>query len=68
MVRYANSAVGRVPTQLDLSDYRPAGGVMFPFTWTYTWVSGREEYTWTDAQRNAAVDAAKFAKPVPRRR
>ena len=47
MIRYANSAVGRVPTQIDYSDYRPVAGVMMPFKWTYGWVSGREEYTLT---------------------
>jgi hypothetical protein len=66
MIHYANSAVGRVPTQIDYSDYRPVAGVMMPFKWTYGWVSGREEYALTDVQPNVAVDAAKFAKPVPR--
>jgi len=41
---------------------------MFPFKWSYAWLSGREEYTWTDAQPNAAIDPAKFAKPVSRSR
>jgi photosynthetic reaction center cytochrome c subunit len=63
MVRYANSAVGRVPTQIDFSDYRPVGGVMMPFKRTYGWVSGREEYTLTDIKPNVAVDDARFAKP-----
>jgi len=66
VIRYASSAVGRVPTQIDYSDYRPVAGVMMPFKWTYGWVSGREEYTLTDVQPNVAIDAAKFAKPVPR--
>ena len=68
MIRYHNSAVGRVPTQIDFSDYRPVAGVMLPFRWSYGWVSGREEYTWTDFQPNVVIDAAKFAKPVPRAR
>jgi len=42
--------------------------VQFPFKWSYAWVSGREEYTWTDVQANVAVDAARFAKPVSRPR
>jgi len=63
MVRYANSAVGRVPTQIDFSDYRPVAGVMMPFKRTYGWVSGREEYTLTDIKPNVAVDDAKFVKP-----
>jgi photosynthetic reaction center cytochrome c subunit len=66
MVRYAHSAVGRVPTQIDYSDYRPVAGVMMPFKWTFGWVSGREEYTLTEVQPNAPVDEAKFAQPVPR--
>ncbi len=35
MIRYANSAVGRVPTQIDYSDYRAVAGVMMPFKWTF---------------------------------
>ena len=64
MVRYANSVVGRVPTQIDYSDYRPVAGVMMPYKYTFGWVSGREEYTITEIQPNAAVDDSKFAKPA----
>jgi len=63
MVRYANSAVGRVPTQIDFADYRPVAGVMMPFKRTYGWVSGREDYTLTEIKANVPVDDAKFAKP-----
>jgi photosynthetic reaction center cytochrome c subunit len=66
LVHSRTSAVGRVPVQIDFSDYRTTGGVMFPFKWSYAWVSGREEYTWTEVQPNVAVDASKFAKPIPR--
>jgi photosynthetic reaction center cytochrome c subunit len=66
MVRYAATAVGRVPTQIDYSDYRPVNGVMMAYKWTYGWISGREEYTLTQIQPNVPVDAAKFAKPVQR--
>jgi photosynthetic reaction center cytochrome c subunit len=65
LIRYAHSAVGRVPTQIDYSDYRPVAGVMMPFKYTFGWVSGREDYTITDVQPNAAVDEAKFAAPAP---
>ncbi|MGP0074754.1 MAG: photosynthetic reaction center cytochrome c subunit family protein [Bryobacteraceae bacterium] len=63
MVRYANSAVGRVPTQIDFADYRPVAGVMMPFKRNFGWVSGREEYTLTEITPNVPVDDAKFAKP-----
>ena len=66
VIRYANSAMGRVPTQWDYSDYRPVAGVMIPYKFTYGWISGREEYTLTDVQPNVAIDSAKFGRPVQR--
>ncbi len=66
MVRYAASAMGRVPTQIDYSDYRPVNGVQMAYKWTYGWISGQEQYSLTSVQPNAPVDAAKFAKPVQR--
>jgi hypothetical protein len=66
MVRYANTSMGRVPTQIDYSDYRPVNGVMMAYKWTYGWISGQEEYTLTDVQANVPVDNARFAKPVQR--
>ena len=64
MIRYATSAVGRVPTQIDYSDYRPVNGVMMAYKWNYSWISGREEYSLTSIQPNVPVDDAKFGKPV----
>jgi photosynthetic reaction center cytochrome c subunit len=66
VIHYADSAVGRVPTQIDYSDYKAVGGVQFPFKWTYSWVSGREEYAETEVTPNVPVDAAKFGRPVQR--
>jgi hypothetical protein len=68
VIHYAASAVGRVPVQIDYSDYRPVAGVMMPFKWTYGWLSGREEYTLTEVQPNVSIDPAKFGKPVARAR
>jgi len=65
VVRYANSAMGRVPTQFDYEDYREVAGVKIPFKWTFAWVSGRDVVELTDVQPNVAVDAAKFGKPSP---
>src|SRR5262249_11525695 len=33
-VRYADTAVGRNPTQIDYADYRDVDGVKVPFRWT----------------------------------
>ena len=65
VVRYANSAMGRVPTQFDYEDYREVAGVKIPFKWTFAWVSGRDVVQLTDVQANVAIDAAKFGKPAP---
>ena len=65
VVRYANSAMGRVPTQLDFEDYRDVAGVKVPFKWSFAWVSGRDVVELTEVQPNVAIDAAKFAKPAP---
>jgi len=65
VVRYANSAMGRVPTQIDFDDYRDVGGVKVPFKWSFAWVSGRDSVELTEVQPNVAIDAAKFGKPAP---
>ena len=64
LVRYADSRVGRMPTQIDYSDYRDVGGVKLPFRWTVTWLDGKDTITLTEVQRNAPIDAAKFTQPA----
>jgi photosynthetic reaction center cytochrome c subunit len=64
-LRYASSPVGRMPTQIDYSDYREVSGVKIPFRWTVLWLDGRENFELTEVQANATIDAAKFAKPAP---
>jgi len=65
VVRYANSAMGRVPTQIDFDDYREVAGVKLPFKWSFAWVSGRDDVVLTEVKPNVAIDAARFAKPAP---
>jgi photosynthetic reaction center cytochrome c subunit len=64
-VRWANTVVGRNPTQVDYSDYRDVAGIKFPFHWTLTWTDGQSNYEMSEVQVNAPIDAAKFAKPAP---
>jgi hypothetical protein len=64
LVRYANSRVGRLPTQIDYSDYRDVNGLKVPFHLKITWLDGQEDVTLTDVQLNVPVDAARFAKPA----
>jgi outer membrane lipoprotein-sorting protein len=64
-VRFVNTAVGRVPTQVDYSDYRDVAGVKMPFKIIVTWTNGQTTTELTDVQPNVSIDAAKFAKPAP---
>lgn len=66
MIHYSNTAVGRVPTQIDYSDYRPVAGVLMPFKFSWAWVTQREEWTVTEYQPNASIDPSKFGRPVNR--
>jgi len=65
MVRYSRSPIGRVPTQVDFSDYRDvAGGIKLPFHMTFAWLDGRDAIQLSEIQANATIDAAKFGRPV----
>jgi hypothetical protein len=63
-IHYANSVIGRVPTQIDYADYRDVAGVKMPFRWTMSWLDGKENVELTEVQPNVPIDAAKFAKPA----
>ncbi len=65
VVRFADTAVGRVPTQIDYSDYREVAGVKMPFKWIVTWTNGQATTELSEVQPNVPIDAAKFARPAP---
>jgi hypothetical protein len=65
LVRYAESPVGRIVTQVDYSDYRDVAGVKIPFRWTVTWLDGRSVFELTRVEPNVAIDAGKFRTPAP---
>ena len=63
-IRYGKSPIGRVPTQVDIADYRDVGGgVKMPFKWTFAWLDGRDSFQLTNFQRNAPIDEARFGRP-----
>jgi outer membrane lipoprotein-sorting protein len=65
VVRFVETAVGRVPTQTDYSDYREVAGVKIPFKWIATWTDGQATTELSEVQPNAAIDASRFARPAP---
>src|SRR5215472_880296 len=64
-VRYADTPVGMVPTEVDYSDYREVAGVRMPYKIVVTWTDGQSTILLTDVQPNAAVDATQFGRPAP---
>ena len=63
MIRYAKSPIGRIPTQVDYSDYRDVNGIKMPFHLTFAWLDGRDAIQLSEVKTNVPVDAAKFGKP-----
>jgi hypothetical protein len=65
LVRWNQTAVGPVPTQIDYSDYRDVAGIRMPFTWTVSQTYMQMTIKLTEVQPNVAIDAARFARPAP---
>jgi photosynthetic reaction center cytochrome c subunit len=64
-LRYSNSPIGLVPTQIDFADYRDVNGIKLPFRITYAWLDGRDSIVLNEIKTNVPVDEAKFGKPAP---
>jgi hypothetical protein len=64
MLRFGNSPIGRLPTQIDYSDYRDVGGIKMPFRFTFAWLDGRDAFQLSEVRLNVPIDAAKFARPT----
>ena len=64
-VRWTLTPVGFVPTQIDYSDFRDVAGVKVPFKRVVSQTFMQMTVELTDVQPNAAVDAARFARPAP---
>jgi photosynthetic reaction center cytochrome c subunit len=63
VVRYGKTPIGRVPTQVDYSDYREVGGIKVPFHLTFAWLDGRDAIQLNDVKVNVPIDASKFERP-----
>lgn len=64
LVRYGETALGWLPTQIDYADYRDVDGVKIPYRWILARPSGRFTIQITDVKQNVPVDDAKFVKPA----
>jgi hypothetical protein len=59
------SAIGRVPTQTDYTDYRDVDGIKMPFHIVFSWLDGQDTIELSNIQLNVPIDAAKFGEPDP---
>ncbi|HEY1656854.1 MAG TPA: c-type cytochrome [Candidatus Sulfotelmatobacter sp.] len=64
LVRFAETPLGELPTQIDYADYREAGGVKIPYRWTLARPGGRFTIQVSEVKENVPVDDSKFEKPA----
>jgi photosynthetic reaction center cytochrome c subunit len=64
-IRYVQTPLGRMPTQVDFADYRDADGVKIPFRWTIARPGGRFTIQIDETKQNVPVDDARFRKSLP---
>jgi photosynthetic reaction center cytochrome c subunit len=64
MVRYADTPMGRMPTEIDYADYRDAGGAKAAYRWTLSRPNGRFTIQISEMKANVAIDDARFRKPA----
>jgi hypothetical protein len=62
-VRYADTPVGRMPTQIDYAEYRDADGVKIPYRWTLSRPNGRFTIQIKEVESNVEIKPDRFAKP-----
>jgi hypothetical protein len=65
LMRFGETALGWLPTQIDYADYRESSGVKVPYRWTLARPNGRFTIQLIELKQNVSVDEARFAKPSP---
>jgi len=65
LLRYAETPLGRNPTQIDYADYREANGLRIPFRWTLARPGNQFTIQIEQVEQNVPIDDAKFVPPSP---
>ena len=63
VVRWNQTPVGPVPSEINYGDYRTVAGIQMPFTWTATQTYMQMTITLREVSVNVPVDASRFARP-----
>jgi photosynthetic reaction center cytochrome c subunit len=64
LIRYAETPLGRNPTQIDYADFRVADGVKIPYRWTLARPNGRFTIQVDEVKQNIPVDQKLFVMPT----
>ena len=67
-LRFSETPIGRVPTQIDFSDYREVNGIKLPYHLAYVWLDGRDSISLSEIKTNVKIDEDKFGRPAPLRK
>jgi photosynthetic reaction center cytochrome c subunit len=63
LLRYAETPLGRNPTQIDYADYRETGGVKIPYRWALARPNGTFIIKIEQVQQNVPIDEKLFLPP-----
>jgi photosynthetic reaction center cytochrome c subunit len=64
MMRYAETPLGRNPTQIDYADYRAVDGVKIPYRWTVARSNGAFSVRIEQVRQNVPIDEKLFVAPA----
>lgn len=64
LIRYAETPLGRLPTQIDYADYKDVNGVKMPFRWTLARPNGAFTIQIDSTEVNVPVDEKIFVLPA----
>jgi len=67
MVYFTQTALGRLPQQIDYSDYREVAGVKVPFQWTVSRPGEQSTVQVAQVRQNIPISSSKFAIPTGHR-
>jgi outer membrane lipoprotein-sorting protein len=65
LLRYAETPLGRNPTQIDYADYRDTSGVKIPYQWTLTRTNGSFTIRINSVEQNVPINEKLFVMPPP---
>jgi len=63
LVRFAETPLGKNPTQIDYADYRVVDGLKIPYRWALARPNGRFTIQIDDVKQNVPVDEKLFVMP-----